>query len=536
MWAHLFVSAGVLGQSVPSTQSIEVTLAVAGDPQVAVWLEDEAGRFIDTLMVTRLVGSFGLGNRPGRPDFGGGFLWPYGRREQTLPVWAHRRGVQYDRIVFQDCRESWLGWHEAVSSTEPFYCRPLTQSEMRVDALTCPTVRFSTDKGIPLRLIDPASSPECRAIFETYPKTSVYPPRNDITALNATRDWRGVLELRDMNELDAVSRATPAPGEDIRLSSVLPSSPEPRGYVIWVEVSLAYDANDHHAYAFFEDPRLRDYGIAIIGQPSVIWRVPITNTATPAVYTATEHAGYGSPTGESGILNPPDGTISTHTPGSGVQRLLLRSDPAFGDYRVRVKVGTQEPCIPPEPPQTMVMASAEWSHVDIEFMTNDVPRELVRYEVRYAEGAGSIQTDEEFLAATPGPDLPVGAHGEVQTHALRLPRPDTTYSVAVRAHNTCGTASNLALVEVRTAFREFTTVDACYVATAAHGTDYETDVRALRRFRDRALMTTATGRRAVALYYQLSPPIADIIRAYPWMRTVVRAQLAPLAAGVDIAP
>ena len=532
MWALLFVSAGVWGQTTPPP-SVEVEFAVAGDPQIAVWLEDAAGTFIDTLMVTRLVGSFGLGNRPGRADFGGGFLWPYGRREQTLPVWAHRRGVAYDRIVFQDCKESWLGWHEAVSSAEPFYCRPMTQTEMEVDALTCPTVRFSTDKGIPLRLIDPTASAECRAIVETYPPTSVYPPRNDITAVNPERDWRGVLELRAMNELDAVSRATPAPGEQVVLSYPLPPGDT---FVVWVEVSLAYDANEHHAYAFFEDPRLRDFGIAIVGQPSVVWRIPVTTTSTPAVFATVEHAGYGSATGESGILNPPDGTISTDIPGSGAQRLVLRSDPMAGDYRVKARVGTKETCATPTPPQTMVMTSADWSHVNIEFVTQDGPRELVRYEVRYAEGANSIETLDDFLAATPGSDLPVGGHGEMQTHILELPRPDTTYSVAVRAHNACGAVSDLALVEVRTAFREFSTVDACYVATAAHGSDYEADVRTLRRFRDRTLMTSAAGRRAVALYYRLSPPIADLIRAHPWMQTIVRAQLAPLAAGVEIRP
>ena len=529
MWALLLISGGIVGQSEAPPLSLEVELSVTGDPQIAVWLEDDTGQFLNTLMVTRLVGSFGLGNRPGRPDFGGGYLWPYGRREQTLPVWAHRRGVTYDRIVFQDCKESWLGWHEAVSSAEPFYCRPLTQTEMQLDALTCPTVRFATDKGIPLRLIDPNLSPACREIWDTYPQTSVYPPRNDIKTRDPARDWAGLSQFREMNELDAVSRATPAPGENLILSHIFKPTDRGRAYVLWVEVNQAYDDNEHHAYAFFEDPRLTDYGIAIVGQPSVVWRVPIAVTSTPAVYAAAEHAGYGSPTGESGILNPPDGTISTDTPGSGVQRLLLRSDSVVGSYRVKATIGHKEECEAPEPPPTMLVTAAQWSHVDIEFMTQDVPRELLRYELRYAPGADSIRTNDEFMAATPGPDLPIGAHGEIQTYALELPRPDTTYTIAVRAHNVCGTISELSPLQVRTAFREFMTVDACYVATAAHGTDYQADVRALRRFRDRHLMTTPSGRQVIDGYYRLSPPIADLIRRSPWMRTVVRAQLAPLA-------
>src|SRR5690349_16371695 len=95
-----------------SERAIDVEFTPAGEPQIAIWLEDEQGRFVDTMMVTNLVGKFGLGNRPGRGDFGSAYLWPYGRREMALPVWAHRRNVEYDRLVFQDCRENSLGWHE----------------------------------------------------------------------------------------------------------------------------------------------------------------------------------------------------------------------------------------------------------------------------------------------------------------------------------------------------------------------------------------------------------------------------------------
>src|SRR5213075_2629076 len=79
---------------------IEIELVPSGHPQIAIWLEDDQGRFVDTIMVTRLVGTYGLGNRPGRGDFGSGYLWPYGRRESALPIWSHHRGVEYDRLVF----------------------------------------------------------------------------------------------------------------------------------------------------------------------------------------------------------------------------------------------------------------------------------------------------------------------------------------------------------------------------------------------------------------------------------------------------
>lgn len=99
---------------------ILIDFTADGRPQIAIWLEDAEKNFIDTVMVTRLVGTLGLGNRPGRSDFGSSILWPTGRREMALPIWAFRRGVEYERLVFQDCRESSLGWHDRDSSEEPF--------------------------------------------------------------------------------------------------------------------------------------------------------------------------------------------------------------------------------------------------------------------------------------------------------------------------------------------------------------------------------------------------------------------------------
>jgi len=34
--------------------------------QLVAWIEDPAGNFIETVFITRQVGTFGLGNRPGR--------------------------------------------------------------------------------------------------------------------------------------------------------------------------------------------------------------------------------------------------------------------------------------------------------------------------------------------------------------------------------------------------------------------------------------------------------------------------------------
>jgi hypothetical protein len=70
----------------------------------------------------------------------------------------------------------------------------------------------------------------------------------------------------------------------------------------------------------------------------------------------------------------------------------------------------------------------------------------------------------------------------------------------------------------------------CFVATAAYGSYEAPEVRALRAFRDRYLLTSAAGRSFVSWYYRHSPAAADLLNAHPAYKPAVRAVLLPAVA------
>jgi len=65
----------------------------------------------------------------------------------------------------------------------------------------------------------------------------------------------------------------------------------------------------------------------------------------------------------------------------------------------------------------------------------------------------------------------------------------------------------------------------CFIATAAYGTPTAEQIDVLREFRDAVLLKSTVGSQFVALYYWLSPPIADFIAGSEPLRTLVRELL-----------
>ncbi|HOU36692.1 MAG TPA: hypothetical protein PK562_05425, partial [Candidatus Omnitrophota bacterium] len=76
----------------------------------------------------------------------------------------------------------------------------------------------------------------------------------------------------------------------------------------------------------------------------------------------------------------------------------------------------------------------------------------------------------------------------------------------------------------------------CFIATAAFGSYDSPEVKALRIFRDRHLLSSGWGREFVKFYYAHSPSLAEFIKDKPAFKRVVRLFLKPVAAAAAMIP
>jgi hypothetical protein len=252
--------------------------------QMVAWLEDTAGNYITTIYITQKTGHFGLGNRPGRFDFNSGpvvhDLWPYGRRITVLPIWAHRHGMSFPEVDFQDGDDSGLSHSFEQSSPEadPPYCRPMLDNgadQANWDAGTCASEFAFTDKGM---LSDSA--------------VSLYPPRADLKP-GVGMDSPSTSMYAALDPFDAVSQATPPAGVTAAVTWTKPTTVASGDYVLWVEVSRAFDFNGTYNSTVYPSPAVPygDYGEPYRGQPSIVYRIPVTIGASETTASAADYYG-----------------------------------------------------------------------------------------------------------------------------------------------------------------------------------------------------------------------------------------------------
>jgi hypothetical protein len=497
----------------PGCRGIELELMPAtSDLQIVVWLEDAHGGFVRTAYITKLTGYLGLGNRPGRYDFKSGFQWPYGRRISTFPVWAHRHGRTYPQVVFGDDNEDSIGFHEAVSSPEPYFCRPQLPAQagsVVLDAVSCPSRSFTSAKG----KLRPSGS-------------SQYPPRADLSSVTP-RDSADAATFTQLNDLVAIAAATPPASQRLRVLLAEPTLPE-GDYVVFVEVSREGDFNAAHRYPSFPSTMgLGDYGRDYLGQPSVVWSVPVSFRDGADEARVGDYVGYGAPRGEDGLLRPADSTITTDVSGSGGARLMVLQDER-GPYRLRARsIFSAQVVAPPAPAQLQTgEVTAEQAQLSFLEPNGGATTTIAQYEVRYRVGDGV----GDFSRALPGPKVAAGAPGQRMQLSLPDLRPQTPYTVAIRATDACGNVSAVSTTSFVTPQQTYRRLEGCVVATAAFGSPLSRYVHPMRRLRDRFAAAWPVADLLARWYRETAPPLARLLGASDGLRLGTRALLYPVAA------
>jgi hypothetical protein len=276
-----------------------------------------------------------------------------------------------------------------------------------------------------------------------------------------------------------------------------------------------------------------------------VYRLPFVLAHAATTASTVRPYGYGSLDGRDGDVRPIDGTITDDpdaAPGSGADRLRLDDR----DFRVRVRVIGPEVCRDNAPPGPIEgIAVTEYHerrdahrYAHLSFVAPQEDLAIARYDVRVS--GDPIIDDESFERAQPA------QAATLENEALYVPTnarpgdevavdfgglgPERRYYVAVRAVDLCNVPGPMAVAEYVTPPVHFTTVSPCFVATAAYGTPMASEIGALRRFRDRHLLTNAPGRAFVSFYETVGPHLADVIRDDDVLRRAARALLAPIVA------
>lgn len=252
--------------------------------------------------------------------------------------------------------------------------------------------------------------------------------------------------------------------------------------------------------------------------------VSVTTAAGQSDYDATHYDYYGGTSMATPHVAGLAGLIWSKNPGLTYmevkERILLTSDPipsvtgktVTGGRINAFKVLNYDPLTAPS---DVTAAASSSSTIDITWTDNSSNESGFRIE-RKTGSAGTYAN-----IATVGAD----ATSYTSTGLAG----STTYVFRVRAYNetTLSTYSSETSATTYAPGSGGGGGGSCFIATAAFGSPDDSSVLILRHFRDRFLTTHTAGRAIVRLYYDVSPPLAEVIAQHPHLRATAHLILLP---------
>jgi len=309
-------------------------------------------------------------------------------------------------------------------------------------------------------------------------------------------------------------------------STITPAAPVPAGTLVQAYVGTALraetttDAEGKYAMLVPGPGGTITFKVAgVLAQESIVWESGETKTNFNLTIPALSAVKYGLTMG----VNPADtGTATDQTnasPYAAGVGVSIKAVPAAGYRFVNWTA----------PAGSFASASAAET-------TFTMPAQDVTVTANFEEGAEYTLT----MAASPimgGTATDVtGASPYMEGEYVSIQAAFASGYQFVRWTATAGAFSNAnaasttfqmpgADVTVTAMFEVATSASGCFIATAAYGSPTAEQIDVLREFRDVVLLESTVGTQFVALYYKLSPPIADFISGSSFLRTVVRELL-----------